>query len=173
MIVIGSAFLSLEISTGSPRLKKTFLFLMIGSSFFYAINAVIFKSIAINQGFMDSLFWDLSGKVIFGIILFFTIRSYREQFINLLKSNRFSIIGLNVVNEILALIGEIALILAVIIAPVALVQSVGGLQPMFVFIVGILITIFLPKLGKESLQKSVLIQKIIGIAIITVGVYLL
>lgn len=173
LIVGGSAILSVEFKQGKARIKKQLVVLMLGSSFFYAINAVIFKSIAAHQGFLDSLFWDMAGKVVFGIVLFLWVKSYREQFISLLKSNRFTIISLNIINELLAIIGEVSLVLAVLLAPVVLVQSVGGLQPMFVFIIGILITMFFPKFGRENLGVRDLVQKFIAIVIITAGVYLL
>ena len=172
-ILLGSLLLSLEISGGSTKVKTKLIFLMLGSSFFYAINAVIFKYIAVDLGFTHSLFWDMLGKFLFGALLFLSVKSYREQFINLIKTSRSTVIGLNVINEVIGLIGEFALILAVLYAPVALVQSVGGLQPAFVLILGILLTKFLPKFGTEKLEKRFLIQKIIGIAVITLGVYLL
>lgn len=173
LIVGGSAILSLEFIDGQARLKKQLVLLMLGSSFFYAVYAVVFKSIAVHQGFWDSLFWDMLGKVVFGIILFLAVRSYREQFFSLIKSNHLKIIGLNVINEILALVGEVAIVLAVLFAPVVLVESVGGLQPAFVLLFGILITLVFPKIGKESLEKKALVQKIIAIIIITIGVYYL
>lgn len=173
LIVLGSLFLSLEIQNGGLRFKRKLVFLMLLSSFFYAINAVIFKSIAVEAGFLTSVFWDMAGKFVFGVGLFLFVKSYREQFIYLIKESGKAIVGLNVINEILSLVGEFALILAVLFAPVALVQSVGGLQPMFVLIFGIVITIFFPSFGKESFEKKYLAQKFIGILIITAGVYFL
>ncbi len=173
LIVGGSTVLSFQFTNGKAHMKKQLVLLMLGSSILYAINAVIFKSIAVQAGFVDSLFWDMAGKVVFGVILFCAIRSYREQFIELIKVNRFSIVGLNAINEILSLVGEIAIVLAVLYAPVVLVQSVGGLQPVFVFILGLLITLLWPKFGQESLNRATIIQKIIGIAIVTLGAYLL
>ncbi len=173
LIIGGSLILSLEFSSGKARIKKQLVFLMMGSSFCYALYAVIFKSVAIEQGFLDSLFWDMLGKVIFGAVLFLTISTYRNQFINLIKSNRFTIIGLNIINEILALLGETAIVLAVLFAPVVLVESVGGLQPIFVLLFGILITLFFPKIGRESLETKALVQKVIAIIIITIGVFVL
>jgi uncharacterized membrane protein len=173
LIVLGGTLLSLEFAGGRARVKSKLVLLMLASSGLYAVNAVIFKSIAINQGFLDSLFWDMLGKVIFGIILFSVVKSYREQFVQLLKSNRFSILGLNVINEVLALVGEIALVLAVLAAPVVLVQSVSGLQPAFVLIIGVVLTLFFPKISKESLEAKHIAQKVIAITIISVGVYLL
>jgi drug/metabolite transporter (DMT)-like permease len=173
LIVIGSMALTLELSGARPKIKSKVALLMVGSSVCYAANAVIFKLIAVEQGFTGSLFWDMGGKVLFGIFLLLTITSYREQFINLIRSTKYSLICLNMVNEVLGLIGEIALVLAVLFAPVALVQAVGGLQPLFVLVIGMILTLFFPRFGKETLTARHLTQKFISIGIITVGVYLL
>lgn len=173
LILAGSFLLSLELKGKKTYVKLKLLLLMTGSSACYALSAIIFKLIAVDQGFLDSLFWDLAGKFVFGLILFISIRSYHQQFIELLKSNRFSIIGLNLLNEAIALVGEVALVLAVLYAPVVLVQSVSGLQPFFVLIIGIILTIIAPKISHESLQFKHLFQKTMGVIIIIAGVYLL
>ncbi len=173
LIVLGGTVLSIELAEPKFKIKSKLVLLMLGSSFLYAVNAVIFKSIAVNQGFLDSLFWNMLGMVVFGITLFITVKSYRREFLDLIESNHYSTIGLNMLNEIVGLIGETALVFAVLYAPVALVMSVGGLQPMFVFILGVIITWFFPKFGKESFLFYHLAQKIIGIVIITAGVYFL
>lgn len=171
LILMGSFLLSLELKGKKTSVKLKLLLLMTGSSTCYALSAIIFKLIAVEQGFLDSLFWDLAGKFVFGLILFVSIRSYHEQFIALIKSNRFSIIGLNIVNEIIALIGEVSLVLAVLYAPVVLVQSVAGIQPAFVFLIGIFLTLFFPRFAKESIDVKSLLQKALGIIIISLGIF--
>lgn len=173
LVVLGGIVLSFELSNKPGRFKIKLLGLMLGSSLFYATNAIVFKWIATEQGFLASLFWDMAGKAVFGLLLFATIAPYRRQFLKLVRENRLVILSLNSLNEIFALIGEVALVLAIMYAPVALVQSVGGLQPAFVFVFGVLITVFFPRWGKESLNKLLLLQKGVGIAVMTVGVYLL
>ncbi len=173
LILLGSGILSLELEGRKTKIRIKAILFVVASSFFYAANAVIFKWIAVEQGFMDSLFWDMLGKVVFGLILFAAIRPFRTAFISLIRTHRHSILGLNVVSEIMGLAGEIALVLAVIYAPVALVQSVGSLQSLFVFLLGIVITLFLPKFGRESLLTRHLAQKVAGIVVITAGVYFL
>jgi hypothetical protein len=93
----------------------------------------------------------MAGKFIFGFFLILTISAYRTQFFGLLSSSRNAVIGLNVLNETLGLIAEISLVFALLLAPVVLVQSVSSLQPMFVFILGLILTIWFPKFVKESL----------------------
>ena len=173
LIVGGSLVLTLEFSGQRPRLKTKVLLLMAGSSLLYALNAAIFKLVATNGGFANSLFWDMTGKFIFGVALFAFVRSYRQQFIYLLKTNGKTVILLNVFNEVLATVGEVALVLAVLYAPVALVQSIGGLQPLFVFIIGAILTLFFPKIGKESFTPIAIVQKLFGIVVISAGLYFL
>ncbi len=172
-IVFGSIVLTLEFTRTTWRLKSSVLFLMIGSSVIYALNGVIFKFIALEQGFVDSLFWDLVGKVLFGIAVLLLVKPYRADFIGLIKNHGWFVIGLNSVNEVMGLVGEIAIVFAVLYAPVAVVQSVGGLQPLFVFLIGILITVFFPKFGQESLHTNDIMHKVVGIGIITVGLFFL
>jgi drug/metabolite transporter (DMT)-like permease len=173
LIAIGGAFLSVYFSGHKIKFRKRLTLLMLGSSLLYSANAVIFKSIAQHQGFLDSLFWDMLGKCIFGGVLFIFATSFRKDLIRLIKVNNFSVIGYLFLAETFTLIGEVALIFAVLSAPVALIQSIGGLQPLFVLIIGVFITLFLPKFGKESLQRNDILQKSIGVSIITVGVYFL
>jgi len=170
IVICGAIILSLDLSEGAVGLKKTVILFMFGSSALYAINGILFKFVAeTQQRFWPSLFWDFLGKVAFGILIFMFIGSYRRQFIAVLKENRFSILALNSLNEVLAIFGEGALVFATLLAPVVLVQVVSGFQPMFVFIYGVILTLFFPSLGKESLSKKHILQKIVGVFVIMGG----
>ncbi len=173
VIILGALVMSIDLSPSTNKFKLRLALLMIGSSFFYALNAVLFKFIAVEVGFVTSLFWDMSGKVLLGFFFLVFIASYRNQFISLVKNNPFKIFTLNSVNEILGIIGEVALVYATLLAPVVLVQTVGSIHSAIVFIIGIFCTIFIPKFATESLEKKILIQKICGIALMIGGVYLL
>lgn len=169
-VILGSVILSLEFTKVESRFKKKLIIFMVGSSFFYALNAVIFKSIAVSQGFTDSLFWDMLGKFLFGVLILISFKKYRNQFLSLIENNGRKIMVLNLLSEAAGLIGELAVILAVLYAPIVLVQSITGLQPLFVLILGVIITLHFPKFGKEEMNHRHLLQKIIGILIVTTGV---
>lgn len=62
---------------------------------------------------------------------------------------------------------------ATLLAPLALVWVVNGFQPFFVLLYGVIITLFFPKFGTESLLKKHLVQKVVAILIMFVGVLLL
>jgi len=167
-IVIGAFILSLDIKNSlKPKLKL--IYLMFSSSLLFALNNVIFKYFAIDTGFSISLFWTMVGQVVLGIFLYIFIKSYRVSFKEVVRENSKKVLGLNMLNGFIILIGDLASFYALLFAPVALVFAVSGFQPLFVFIFGLVITLFFPHFGKESLEKSVLLQKIIGILIIIGG----
>lgn len=174
IVIAGATILSLRLGSKRITVKQPVLWLMAGSSLLYAVNGVLFKFVAqTQQQFWPSVFWDFAGKVLFGLLLFVCIASYRRQFLAVLRENKASILGLNAVNELLALLGEGALVFAVLLAPVALVQVVGGFQPMFVFLYGVALTLLFPRVVKESLTRQDILHKAIGIGIIITGTILL
>lgn len=174
IVIAGAVILSIELGDSRIKVKKAVILLMFGSSLLYAINAVVFKFVTETQmQFWPALFWDLLGKALFGILIFLCIKSYRQEFIAIFKQNKAPILTMSVFGEILALVGEGALVFATLLAPVALVQVVSGFQPMFVFIIGVLLTLFLPRFGQESLKGRHLVQKLVGIVIIIVGTTLI
>ena len=59
------------------------------------------------------------------------------------------------------------------LAPIALVLLVDSFQPIFALIIGIILTMFFPKIVKEKLIAKSLLQKIIAISITLFGSYIL
>ncbi len=173
LIVFGSLLLSIEFTKAQPKFKTKVIALMAGSSFFYALNAVVFKFIAVEQGFLDSLFWDMLGKFLFGVVIFVFVRKYRQQFLDLIRLSGAKITILNILSQVIELIGELSIILAVLLAPIALVQSVGVMQPLFVLLIGVFLTLYFPRYVKEEMSHKHLAQKFIGIFIVMMGVLIL
>ncbi len=174
LIVVGTMILSFEIKRrGRLKFKRRLVLFMFASALMLAINAVIFKLIAVEAGFLVSIFWDFVGKTTFGLLLFIIIRSYRREFIDLLKIKRGKIFGLIFLTQLLTIVGDFIASYAILLAPVAIVSAVLGLQPLFVFIYGLLLTLFLPWFVKESLNKRELIQKIAAIVLVIIGGWLI
>lgn len=172
LIVIGTIIISLEFE-GKVKLKLRMILLMLASSFLAALSVIIFKFIGVDAGFWTSVFWQSLGEVIFGFLLFVYVSSYRAQFLAVIKKNKFFVLGINSFNETLTLVANIIFSYLSLIAPVAIVATLNGTQPFFVFIFGIIITLFFPKLGKEAIGKTSLIQKFVAIVLISVGTYLI
>ncbi len=173
IILIASIFISLNISDLRKMKFKWDVFgLMALSCILYVLNLIIFKYFALQGDFLTTNFWEYTGCVIFGIFLFLFIKSYRTGFLNVLKQNKLKVLGINGLNRVIGIIGKIAYNYATILTSVTMVGIINGLQPVFVFIYGIILTIFFPKITQEDISKKTLIQRIIAIVVITIGVYL-
>lgn len=174
LIIAGIAILSVEIDIENNFLfKKRVVYLVAASSFLFALHDVLFKKIAVQDTFWVSAFWQYAGLTLFGIFTFFLSKNFREEFIKMIKGHNLNILSLNVVSETLYIMGNLANNFATLLAPVAIVLVVSSYQPLFVFIGGVFLTIFLPKIITEKISRKHLIHKLISIIIIIIGSYLL
>lgn len=169
LVVAGGVALSLELGGGKVTLKKEVFLFMMGSSLLYATGGLIFKFIALETDFWTTVFWDFVGSVMIGICFLVCVPQYRKDFVKTLKKNSGTILGLNVVNELLTLVGMLSFQFATLLAPLALVWAVNGFQPFFVLFFGVLLAFFFPKLSDESLIKTHLIHKALAILIMVAG----
>lgn len=118
LLVIGGAVgISLDLGNRMPKLKKSILFYMLLASATFAGVDLLFKFVAIREGFWTTMFWHFVGYVIFAVFVLLFLKSYREQFINILKSNGVPVLGLNAFNETLNLVARGLFGYATLLAP--------------------------------------------------------
>ncbi len=171
LITLGAILISVQFSDKGWSFAKKALFLMLASSFSYALFETLFKFVAIEEDFWVSIFWQYSGLVFFGILVFIFHTTYRKEFLDLLKNNKLPLLSLNALNETATLVGNFVFGYASLLVPVAMVMVVSTYQPVFVFIIGIIITIFWPSIAVEDMRPKVVIQKILSLIIILIGSY--
>lgn len=61
---------------------------------------------------------------------------------------------------------------ALLLAPLGLVQALGNTTTLFVFLFGIALSLFVPGVAPEKLSRQDLLQKGLGVALVTFGVVL-
>ncbi len=174
IIILGTTIVSFEIDSENnvkPR-WKTVLFMSI-ACLCWAIELVIFKSVALEENVVRSLFWKHVALVLVGVIIFTLIPSYRKQFEIALKSNSVAILGLNALNEILYMLGTMAVAFAAMLAQVGLVLLTETYQAIFVFAIGIVLTTYFPHISEENIKAKNLWQKFFAICVTGIGTYLL
>ena len=172
LVISGAILISLDLSQKIKFKKQPFL-LMILSAFMLAVNALIFKIIALNEAYWGTAFWEYIGGGLFCFVLLGFVPLYREQFIATIKKSKTAVITINFTSELLNIIAKLAANFASLFAPLALIWVVNGLQPMMVFVYGLIFTAFFPKFAKEDQSKKVLIQKICAMMVMFLGLYLL
>jgi uncharacterized membrane protein len=174
IVILGIVVLSIEFdSENKVKLRKKVLYLIAGSSFLFALHDVVFKSVAVKDTFISSTFWQYAGLCIAGVVVFALSPKYRAQLKSIFQIKDGSVLSLNITSEVLYIIGNLASNFATLLAPVALVLVVTSYQPLFVFIGGTLLTLFLPQIATEKIRMRNLFQKLVSIAIILIGSYLL
>jgi drug/metabolite transporter (DMT)-like permease len=173
VIIAGALALSFEFGRRGMRFKRSVVALMLAASLLSAINGVIFKLIAVDKGFWVSLFWGFVGQVTAGLTFLVCVPGFRRDFLGLFKQHKVAVVGLIALSRILVSVSEAVTLYATLLAPVALVLLVNSFQPLFVFAFGIVLTLFLPGVGKESLGRMKMLQKGVGIGLLLVGGYLI
>lgn len=173
IVILGISILSLEFENHKVKLRTKVFILVAASSFLFALHDVLFKLVTVESNFLTSAFWQFAGLGSVGIVIFIINKKERAAFNALFTRTQHKGLILNIASETLYCAGNIANSFATMLAPVALVLVVSSYQPLFVFIIGTLLTVFIPLVSSEKLSRAHLFQKISAISIIIIGSYFL
>lgn len=174
VIILGTTIVSFEIDSDNnvkPR-WKTVIFMTV-ACVCWALELVIFKKVALEENVVRSLFWKHVALVIVGMFIFALVPMYRRSFLKAIKTNSRAIMSLNVLNEVLYMLGTMAVAFAAMLAPVGLVLLTETYQAIFVFAIGIFLTKYFPHVSTENIEARHLWQKSFAICVTGVGTYLL
>jgi uncharacterized membrane protein len=171
LIMAGTLFISGNGGASIQRFNLRLLCLMAGATFIVALSAVLFKYFAVEDTFWGTTFWSFLGEGLFGAAIVLMPGNYR-QFVRLFRHSPGAVIGINAANELINLGGGLGARYASLLAPVALVSAVTSTTTLFVFAFGVLLTVFFPKFGRESLTVPDLLRKGAAAVLVTAGVIL-
>ena len=173
LIIIASAIIiSFDFKEKNNKQKFKALLLMTLSSLLFATYFILFDIAIRDSSYYSCAFYYQIGFLILGIVLL-CIKSFRTSFISAIKNNGKTYLTLNVTNEGINLAANLLVNFANLTIPIALANVLNGLQGMFVFILGVLGTIFLPKYFKENLSKEIVYQKVFCIILGIIGLIVL
>ena len=168
LIVGGAALVSIRPGAKKGQFKARLVIRMLSCAFALAVATVIFKAFALEDQFWPTTFWTYVGEAVFGVALLL-IPTIRRQFFALFKSNPWALLGINGSNELINLGGGLGSRYALMLAPLSLVQAVNSTTTLFVFLIGIGITLLAPSLGREDLSPRNLLQKSVSAILVVVG----
>src|ERR1700761_7061585 len=152
LIIGGVLSVSIASGKGRGRFRWQLAALMLCAGFVLSLSTLIFKAFALKDEFWTTAFWMFAGEALFGFF-FLCIPRYRRQFIDLCRSNGAALIAINASNELINLGGGLANRYALIFAPLAIVQAIGSTTTLFVFLIGVLLTLLFPGISREDLSK--------------------
>ncbi len=169
LIITGGFLMSLD--NNRFRLSKG-LFLLVISMIFFTIQNLFLKLSAESNFVTITVIRQMFFLVLFPLI-FIVSKKARESTKQDLKDINKKKISLIYLVEILGITGIAFSYMAMQRGPVSLVVLVEGIQPLFVFILALFLTIQFPKILKEEINKKTIIIKIISIILMLVGLYLI
>jgi uncharacterized membrane protein len=172
LIIVGVLSVSIGPGRKRGRFRWQLAALMLCAGFVLSLSTLIFKAFAVKDEFWATTFWMFAGEALFGVG-FLCIGRYRRQFLHLLKSNGSALLAINASNELINLGGGLANRYALIFAPLALVQAVGSTTTLFVFIIGVLLTLLFPSVSRENLSAREFARKGIAAVLVAIGVTLI
>ena len=172
LIVAGALAVSIDRSFHLRSFKGGFVATMVGATFVLALSSVLFKLFAVRDRFWVTTFWINVGQSLFGLGILAMPR-YRRQFLGLFHKSPGAVMAINGANELINLGGGLGVRAASLLAPIALVSAVSSTTTLLVFLFGIALTLYAPKLGHEDLSWQALAQKAASAALVAGGVALL
>jgi drug/metabolite transporter (DMT)-like permease len=171
LILAGALAVSMRGRAFLRQFNLRLVLLMAAATAILALSTVRFKYFAVETGFWTTTFWMFIGEAVFGAGILAVPHCFRE-FIDLFRRSPGPVMGVNAANELINLGGGLAVRFASLLAPVALVSAVSSTTTLFVFLFGVLLTEFFPRLGREDLSRRNLFQKAVSAVLVTAGVLL-
>ncbi|MBI4280946.1 EamA family transporter [Candidatus Uhrbacteria bacterium] len=167
LVVIGSVALQSDLKNGLITRKPVALLLMLLASLTWASGVVIAEAVLENVSVFVFWVWSAIGYMAAGIIPL--ILWFPRLLCDLRAKWVLPGILVSTGSESLGLIFKF---LALALAPAAIVQIAGASQYVLVFLISILLTLFVPRLIKERIDRPTLITKILALVLIITGIAL-
>ncbi|MCK9578036.1 hypothetical protein M0R01_00905 [bacterium] len=173
LLFIGSIIISVE---KNEKVTGEFVSLAFLASFLFSLNFILskFVFVALNNDFISGMFW-MSIAACIIVIVGLIFKNFRKAVFEGEKVETQTGI-LFLVTQIAGGIANVTQSYAVNIVPfgmLAIMNSIKGVQYVFLFLITLLISIYFPKILKENFSKRVIIQKIVSILLIVIGLAVL
>lgn len=176
LILVGSLGLITEVSKKKRlKIKKSVYILSLLTATALATNSILFKYFAVSESFWTTSFWEYIGFSVTAIFIMAVVKTYRKQFLRTLNRNKLSAITINTINEIIALTSKILLNYASFIVTVVALSYliVESAQPLFVIVIGIILTLFFPSISQENISFKHVTKKFASVGAMILGTILL
>ena len=117
-------------------------------------------------------FWNLLGTFL-GALFLLILPKPRTEIIKTTSTVGKKAIFTTFAGEGLYVIGTICSLIALSLADASLASSLFGLQPFYVFFYAIILSLFLPRILKEKINKETLLLKASAVALMFIGTWLI
>lgn len=142
---------------------------VIHSGLFFALHYITMKGLFEETSFDDGFFWSRIGFVLFTLSLLL-VPAYFEKVRKQTEQTSARAGGVVLFAKFLAGIAAFMLLKATDLGDVSVVQALGGLQYVFIFLIGVLFAQWLPEAATDrDLRPQVAFRRLLYIIIIMTG----
>lgn len=172
LILLGGFLISLQKAKGLFELRDAFWWMVL-ASLIYAIQVVILKSLYVAHPFWDLTVYLGFGEFLPTPVLLLLMPTLRSRFIKSFSDLKPVGWMLLILAMFFVTAASLSGFWALKTGPVTLISVLRGFQSIFVLIYAVFFSIWLPKILKEELSKSIIGIKAIAILLMTIGLYLI
>ncbi|MBP9695408.1 MAG: DMT family transporter [Candidatus Magasanikbacteria bacterium] len=172
ILVFACLLLSFEKSQKHHGFHIGFLWAII-SGICFAASLVAAKYLFGHYSFVETIVWTRASVGFFGILLLAS-KTVRHSLLTAKKKKlktygKKHALSIVITAKVLSVVAILLINYAISIGSVTLVNALGGLQYVYMFIIIYLCTKFLPKIFKEYFTKRELVVETIAIALVALG----
>jgi drug/metabolite transporter (DMT)-like permease len=168
LIVVASMLISYRKGGGKPF--YTALKFMVPFAVIIATYTISDKTLLGHLDYWSLFFWNILGTFC-GALLLLSMPKLRKRTVQTIAGAGRRAILITFIGEGLYVMGTICSLVALSLVDASLASSLFGLQPFFVFFYTLFLSIFLPSILREDVNKAILSLKIASIALMFVGTW--
>jgi drug/metabolite transporter (DMT)-like permease len=171
-LALGAILISHKKAKGKRVLISSTLGLILASDVVWAGYEVLTKYVLDTIEFTSYLFWNFIGTA----ILAFSLLSFsriRRNFLGDIQRVSKNVHFWRIINTSLNFCALVFYYIAISAGLVSLVSTSLALEPFFVFLLAVPLSLYVPSILKEETRRNVMILKAVAIVIIIIGTWLI
>lgn len=170
-VIVAGFLFSLHRKSKNFVLNKAFFYMML-ASFFAAMVYILFRVGAKEVGFWNAIPYEGLGN---GIAAFFILlyKNNMQLVRNATRDMSKTVFIYITVIELSYRLSRLSLFFALSLLAAPIVSLLQGLQPVFLLIIGVILSLWIPHILKEVINKETITIKLVAIISILIGFYLI
>jgi uncharacterized membrane protein len=172
LMILGAALISYRRDNIKRIIPISLILILVATNFLYSLDQTLSK-MSLNQiSFWPFLMMFMFGRFILALVGL-AIPSVRRKFYSEVKELERNFAVTLVSGSIMWSLAIIFFFYAASLGPITLVSTIGSISPLFTLFFAILITRYLPRALKEGIDRTTVVLKLVAIALIFLGTYLI
>lgn len=159
LLLISSLLVSVKKEKSRMKFNRGVVFILL-ADLCWAATYILIKFTSNSLEFASLIIYESMGVVLGGVLLLIFFSQIREAFLKIVAKVKKPVIGIIFLNEALYLGAKILTYFAVTLGPPVLISIIGSTQIFYGILLGVILTLVVPKVFKEDLSRKSLVRKV-------------